>query len=210
MNPFRPQVHGMTVSGNCYKIQLVAAQLGIEYDWHEVDILKGESRTPEYLAMNPNGKVPVVEVEPGEYLSESNAILCYFGEGTALLPAGRLERARVLEWMFFEQYSHEPCVAVARFVSRFLPADHPRRAELPGLIERGNAALAVMESQLKAQDFFAPGGYSLADIALYAYTHNAGEAGFDLGAYPAVQAWLARTRAQPGHVPMGVQTGEPG
>ncbi len=210
MNPFRPQVHGMTVSGNCYKVQLLLAQLGIDYDWHEVNILEGESRTPEYLAMNPNGKVPVVEVEPGEYLSESNAILCYFGEGTALLPAGRLERARVLEWMFFEQYSHEPCVAVARFVSRFLPADHPRRAELPGLIERGNAALAVMESQLKAQDFFAPGGYSLADIALYAYTHNAGEAGFDLGAYPAVQAWLARTRAQPGHVPMGVQTGEPG
>ncbi len=203
MNAFRPQVHGMTVSGNCYKVQLTLAQLGIDYDWHEVNILKGESRTPEYLAMNPNGKVPVAEVAPGEYLSESNAILCYFAEGTELLPTGRLQRARTLEWMFFEQYTHEPSIAVARFINRFLPADHPRRAELPGLVERGNAALGVMERHLATHEFLAAGRYTIADIALYAYTHTAADGGIDPSAFPAVEEWLARIAAQPGHVRMG-------
>lgn len=203
MSEFRPQVHGMTVSGNCYKIQLVLAQLGIGYDWHEVNILKGESRTPEYLAMNPNGKVPVVEVTPGEFLSESNAILCYFAAGSPLLPDGRLERARTLEWMFFEQYTHEPSIAVARFINRFLPADHPRRAELPVLVERGNAALGVMERHLSGAEFLAAGRYTIADIALYAYTHNAADGGFELEAFPGVEAWLSRIAAQPRHVAMG-------
>jgi glutathione S-transferase len=196
-------VYGMADSGNCYKVKLALEQLGKPYKWVEVDSTKGGTRTAEYLARNANGKVPTLQLEDGSYLPESNAILYYLAEGTPLLPADKLGRARALQWMFFEQYSHEPCIAVARFILRYLPTDTPRRAELPRLQDRGNFALAVMQRHLAAQPFFAGERYSIADIALYAYTHAAADGGFDLARYPAVAAWLARVKAQPGHVPLG-------
>jgi glutathione S-transferase len=196
-------VFGMADSGNCYKVKLALEQLKLPYRWVEVSTAKGETRTQEFLARNPNGQVPTLQLEDGQYLPESGAILCYLAEGTPLLPAQRLERARVLQWMFFEQYSHEPCVAVARAILRYQPPDSPRRAELARLRERGDKALAVMELHLAREPFFAAGRYSVADIALYAYTHCAADGGFELARYPAVVAWLARVRSQPGHVPLG-------
>jgi len=190
-------VYGKSDSGNCYKVKLALEQLGLAYRWVEVDSTRGETRSPEFLARNPNGKVPTLGLEDGSYLPESNAILHYLAEGSALLPADRLGRARALQWMFFEQYSHEPCIAVARFICYYLPPDSPRRAELPRLQERGHQALAVMEQHLASAPFFAGSAYSVADIALFAYTHCAPDGGFDLARYPAVGAWLARVRAQP-------------
>jgi len=195
--------YGNSDSGNCYKIKLALEQLALPYRWVEVDSTTGATRTPEFLARNPNGKVPVLELDDGSFLPESNAILHYLAEGSALLPAERLARARVLQWMFFEQYSHEPYVAVARSIVRYQPADSPRRAELPRLRERGRQALAVMEQLLARQPFFVGDSYSIADIALYAYTHCAADGGFDLASYPSVREWLGRVRAQPRHVPMG-------
>jgi glutathione S-transferase len=196
-------VYGMADSGNCYKVKLALEQLGKPYRWVEVDSTKGGTRTKEFLAMNPNGKVPTLQLEDGGFLPESNAILFYLAEGTPLLPADKLGRARALQWMFFEQYSHEPYIAVARFILRYLPENSPRRAELPRLEERGHQALAVMERHLAGAPYFAGGGYSVADIALYAYTHCAADGGFDLARYPAVGAWLGRVRSQPKHVPLG-------
>jgi glutathione S-transferase len=196
-------VFGMADSGNCYKVKLALEQLELPYRWVEVNTAKGETRTREFLARNPNGQVPTLQLEDGQYLPESGAILCYLAEGTPLLPADRLERARVLQWMFFEQYSHEPCIAVARAILRYQPPDSPRRAELPRLQERGQKALGVMQQHLETSNYFAGANYSIADIALYAYTHCAADGGFELARYPAVVAWLARVRAQPGHVPLG-------
>jgi glutathione S-transferase len=195
-------VFGMSDSGNCYKVRLALEQLALPYRWEEVDPGTGQTRTPGFLAMNANGKVPTLKLEDGNFLAESNAILNYLAEGSPLLPADRLGRARVLQWMFFEQYSHEPYVAVARAILRYLPPDSPRRSELPRLIERGSHALSVMERHLEREPFFAAARYSIADIALYAYTHCAAAGGFDLAAYPAVGRWLERVRAQPRHVPM--------
>ena len=194
-------VYGMKASGNCYKLQLLLEQLGEPYRWIETNSVNGETRTPEYLAKNPNGKVPLLELEDGRRLPESNAILCYLAEGSPYLPDDRWLRAQTLQWLFFEQYSHEPYIAVARFVAKWLPADHPRQAELPRLRERGYQALDVMEKQLATQDFFVESGYGIADIALYAYTHEAAIGGFDLGAYPRIRSWLARVEAQPRFVP---------
>ena len=196
-------VYGMADSGNCYKVKLALEQLGKPYRWVEVDSTRGETRSKEFLARNPNGKVPTLQLEDGTYLPESNAILYYLAEGTPLLPADKLGRARALQWMFFEQYSHEPYIAVARSILRYQPPESPRRAELPRLQERGNQALAVMEQHLSRNPFFAGTGYSVADIALFAYTHVAADGGFELKRYPAVSAWLARVRAQPKHVPLG-------
>lgn len=196
-------VYGMADSGNCYKVKLALGQLGLPHRWVEVSTVQGETRAPEFLARNPNGQVPTLGLEDGGFLPESGAILHYLAEGTPLLPGERLSRARVLQWMFFEQYSHEPCIAVARAILRYQPPDSPRRAELPRLQARGRQALAVMEQHLAREPFFAAGRYSIADIALYAYTHCATDGGFDLDAYPAVRAWLARVREMPGHVPLG-------
>ncbi len=195
-------VFGMSDSGNCYKVRLALEQLALPYRWVEVDPGRGETRTPEFLARNANGKVPTLELEDGSHLAESNAILNYLADGSALLPQDRLQRARVLQWMFFEQYSHEPYVAVARAILRYQPPDSPRRAELPRLLERGNHALAVMERHLEREPFFAAGRYTVADIALYAYTHCAADGGFELSAYPAIGRWLQRVRSQPRHVPL--------
>ncbi|HSG76417.1 MAG TPA: glutathione S-transferase family protein [Burkholderiales bacterium] len=196
-------VYGMADSGNCYKVKLALEQLKLPYQWIEVSTTRGETRTREFLARNPNGQVPTLQLEDGAYLPESGAILWYLAEGTPLLPAERLARARVLQWMFFEQYSHEPCIAVARSILRYQPPDSPRRAELPRLQERGHKALGVMAQQLEKSDFFAGSKYSIADIALYAYTHCAADGGFELKRYPAVLAWLMRVKSQPGHVPLG-------
>jgi glutathione S-transferase len=189
-------------SGNTYKARLLMAQLGISYRSVELDIDKGETRTPAFLAKNPNGRVPTLELEDGTCLAESNAILCYLADGTPFWPAERRTRAQVLQWLFFEQYSHEPYVATPRYILRHLGRDHPRAAELPGRIERGHQALQVMDTRLAAAPFFAADRYTIADIALYAYTHVAHEADIDLAPYPHVRAWLARVAAQPGYVPM--------
>ena len=189
-------VYGMKSSGNCYKVQLLLEQLQHPYRWVEVDSANGETRTAEFLARNPNGKVPLLELDDGRHLSESNAILHFLAEDSPYLPADPWLRAQVLQWMFFEQYSHEPYVAVARFICRWLPAEHARRADLPRLIERGEQALAVMEKHLGGREFFVGDHYTIADIALFAYTHCAADGGFDLAAYPEVCAWLARVQAQ--------------
>jgi glutathione S-transferase len=196
-------VYGMKVSGNCYKVQLLLEQLGQPYRWVEINSLGGQTRTPEFLAKNPNGRVPLLELEDGRLLPESNAMLWYLAEGSPMLSDDRWLRAQVLQWMFFEQYSHEPYVAVARMVQSFLPDDHPRKAELPRLRERGVQALGVMQQQLAQSPFIAGDTYSIADIALYAYTHVADTGGFDLNRFPAIQAWLARVGAQPGYVAIG-------
>ena len=195
-------VYGMSDSGNCYKVKLALEQLALPYRWVEVDSARGETRTLKFLAMNANGKVPLLALEDGTFLPESNAILNYLAEGSRLLPAERLERARVLQWMFFEQYSHEPYVAVARSILRYHPPDSPRRAELPGLLERGNQALSVMEQHLRRVPFFPGNRYTIADITLYAYTHCAADGGFELSDFPAVKTWVERVKAQPRHVPM--------
>ena len=189
-------------SVNGYKVRLLLAQLGRHYDWTPVDIDKGETRTPEFLARNPNGRIPTLQLDDGTHLWESNAILWYLAEGTAFAPATSLGRARTLQWMFFEQYSHEPYVATPRYLVRHLPKDHPRQAELPARLEKGYAALGVMERHLASHTWFVDERYGLADIALYAYTHVAPDGGLDLAPYPSVRAWLARVASQPGHVPL--------
>jgi glutathione S-transferase len=189
-------------SGNGYKARLLLAQLGQPYRRVECDIMTGQTRTPEFLAKNPNGRIPTLELENGVCLAESNAILWYLGVGSPFIPQDRLAQSQALQWMFFEQYSHEPYVATPRFILKHLPANSARRAELPDRLARGRAALAVMETHLKTNAFFAGGRYSIADIALYAYTHVAHEAQLDLAPYVALRGWLGRVASQPGHVPI--------
>jgi glutathione S-transferase len=196
------RLYGMSGSGNCYKPRLLLSQLAIPFAWIEKDTRKGETRTPDYLAMNPNGKVPLLEIAPGRYLAESNAMLCYLAEDTPYLPDDRWQCAQVMQWLFFEQYSHEPYVAVARFIMKYLPSEHERHLELPRLHERGHQAFAVMEQHLSRHAFLVDEHYSIADIALYAYTHVAEEGGFDLSRYKAVGKWLESVRSQPGHIAM--------
>jgi len=186
-------------SGNGYKVRLLLHQLGIAHERVEIDILKGETRTPAFLAKNPNGRIPLLDLDDGRSIAESNAIQWYLAEGTPLLPSDPFERAQVLQWLFFEQYSHEPYIAVVRFWT-FTGRLDAHRDELPGRMEAGHRALSVMEGHLGARPFFVGDRYSIADIALYAYTHVAPEGGFDLAPYPAVRAWLDRVREQPDHV----------
>jgi glutathione S-transferase len=189
-------------SGNGYKCRLLLRQLGIPFERIEVDITKNETRTAEFLALNPNGKIPLLELDDGRTLPESNAILCYLADGTGFLPSERFERAEVLAWMFFEQYSHEPNIATTRFILTHLPPDTPRRAEIPRRRELGYAALDVMERHLENRYFFVGSRYSIADIALYAYTHVAHEGEFDLSRFVAIRRWLARVEAQSGYTPI--------
>ena len=195
------KLYDYLASGNAYKVRLLLHQLGIPFERIEMDIMKGETRTPAFLARNPNGRIPVLELEDGTCLAESNAILWYLSEWTRFLPEDRLARAQVLQWMFFEQYSHEPYVAVLRFWTHAGWLEE-KKLLVPEKRERGVAALQVMETHLRGHDFFVAGRYTIADIALYAYTHVAGEGGFDLAGLPAVRAWLGRVRGQPGHVPI--------
>lgn len=195
------------ISGNGYKVRLLLTQLGLPFERVEVDVFKGETRTPEFLALNPNGRIPTLRLEDGSHLAESNAILCYLAEDSRFWPAERKARAETLQWLFFEQYSHEPYIAVLRFWAHLPELTELQRAEQPGRKARGDGALGVMEQHLEARSFFVGGRYGVADIALYAYTHVAEEGGFDLAAYPAVRAWLARVAAQPGHVPISAEVG---
>ena len=195
------RLYDYLASGNAYKVRLLLHQLGIPFERVELDIVRGETRTPEFQAKNPNGRIPTLELEDGTHLAESNAILFYLAEGTPFLPADRLERALALQWMCFEQYSHEPNIATVRFWLH-TGLDDERRAMLPLKRRLGHDALAVMDGHLRARSFFVGERYSIADIALFAYTHVAGEGGFDLAPYAAVRAWLDRVRAQPGHVPI--------
>jgi len=196
------RLYDFLASGNGYKVRLLLHQLGVPFERVEVDILSGMTRRPEFLGKNPNGRIPLLELDDGRLLAESNAILFYLADGTPLLPGERFARAQVLQWMCFEQYSHEPNVATARFWLQHLELTPERRAQLPGKRRQGDAALAVMEQHLATHDYFVAGRYSIADIALYAYTHVADEGGFDLGPYPAIRAWLVRVAGQPGHVPI--------
>ncbi len=195
-------VYGDMLSGNCYKIKLLLTLLGLEHSWQHVDILAGETRHEDFLAKNPNGRIPLLQLPDGEYLAESNAILNYLAEDSAFLPRAGLPRARVLQWQFFEQYSHEPYIAVARYINKYLGLPDERRAEYEAKQAGGRAALTVMEQHLQGNEFFVAGGPTIADISLYAYTHVADEGGFDLRPYPALRDWLARIEALPGYIVM--------
>ena len=196
------KVYGDYNSGNCYKIKLMLNLLGAQYEWVAVDILKGETETEAFLAKNPNGKVPVLELEDGTCLWESNAILNFLAEGTPYLLTEPRLRTQMLQWQFFEQYSHEPTLAVARFIQFYLGLPEDRMEEYHSLHRRGNKALKVMEQQLQRTPFLVGESFSIADIALYAYTHVAHQGGFDLAPFPAIQTWLARVKQQPGYVGM--------
>jgi len=196
------KVYGDYRSGNCYKIKLMLELLGLEYQWVEVDILKGETQSEAFLAKNPNGKIPVLELDDGTCLWESNAILNFLADGSEFLPSEPRLRTQVLQWQFFEQYSHEPYVAVARFIQLYQGMPAERRDEYAICQVRGHKALRVMEQQLSRTPYLVGEHYSIADITLYAYTHVAHEGGFALTDYPAMRAWLARVASQPGHVAM--------
>jgi glutathione S-transferase len=190
-------------SGNCYKVRLALSHLGIAFRTVAVSSFDGSTRRPEFLARNPIGKVPTIELEDGRFLAESNAILLHFAEGTRLLPADSYDRAKAYEWLFFEQYVHEPAIAVRRALSVY----PERRAEatperMAALLEAGNRALAVLERRLESAGWLAGNAFSVADISLYAYTHMAGDGGYDLAAFPGIGRWLQRVSALPGHIPI--------
>jgi glutathione S-transferase len=193
---------GDSISGNCYKLQMACAELGLDYVWHEMDILAGDTQTPKFLALNPNGKVPLMILADGRVLPESNAILSYLADGSALAGTDRYAKANILQWLFFEQYSHEPFIATSRFITKYLNSPPSRQADLEAKQPGGYKALAVMEQALGAQEFIANNEYSIADIALYAYTHVAHEGGFDLDDYPFVREWLHRIEDLPRFVAM--------
>lgn len=196
------KLYGSRISGNCWKPASLMQQLEIPYEWIEVDLLAGETRTEEYLARNPNGKLPLLEVRRGLYLAESNAMLCYLAEGSPLLPEDRWARAKVMEWLFFEQYTHETAIATVRFWVRFLGKGEEWREKIAETMVKGHAALAVMEKRLNHGPFMAGDAYTIADIALFAYTHVADEGGYDLSHYPAIRMWLDRVAEQPRFEPM--------
>ena len=195
-------LYNSAVSGNCYKVRLLLAQLGIGYETVEMSVVDRSNRSEVLGDLNPGLRVPTLVLDDGRPLAESNAILWYFGDGTSYVPDDAYERAQVLQWAFFEQYSHEPYIAVARFWKTYSgkPEEFERQRER--LLAGGYTALDAMERGLDGREYLAGGLYSLADIALYAYTHVAGEGGFDLDGYPAIRGWLERVAAQPGHVPI--------
>jgi len=197
------RLHDNLTSGNGFKVRLLLAQLGLPYQRIEYDIDRRETRTPEFLLKNPNGRIPVLELEDGTFLPESDAIIWYLAEGTRFLPDDRRLRAEVLQWMFFEQYTHEPNIATVRYwITHAVPVTPLIELSMPAKRAQGAAALGVMEGHLARHTFFVGERYTIADIALYAYTHVAGEGGFDLLPYENVRAWLARVAAQPGYVPI--------
>jgi glutathione S-transferase len=189
-------------SGNCYKVRLLLTQVGEAFRTVDVDVVAGEQRTPDFLARNPIGKVPIVEFDDGSTLPESGAILYHFAQGTPLWPAERIHQSRVLQWMFFEQYSHEPNIAVARYWCYYLKAESDYQDQLAVKRENGYRALGVMDHHLATHSFFVAENYSIADIALYAYTHVAHQGGFQLERFPHIQSWLDRVARQPEHISM--------
>ncbi|MEH6454635.1 MAG: glutathione S-transferase family protein [Psychromonas sp.] len=197
------QVYGDVNSGNCFKIKLLLSLLEIKHDWIEVDILQGETHSNDFLRKNPNGKIPTVELDDGRYLCESNAILGYFAENTDFMPTDLYQKAKVYEWLFFEQYSHEPFIAVARFIEKYLGIPKQRQDEYHSLQPGGNKALNIMEKQLSQTAYIAGDQMTIADISLYAYTHVANEGGFDLNNYPAIQRWCEKIQSNPNYISMG-------
>jgi glutathione S-transferase len=196
-------LYSQQASGNAYKPRLLMAQLGIAFRLVEMNTYDGSTRTPEFLEKNPIGKVPLLEFPDGRRLAESNAILLHVAEGTRYLPSDAFDRAKAYEWLFFEQYSHEPHIAVRRSILMAPERAHMRTPERLGpLLESGNRALAVMERRLAGAEWLAGQDYSVADVALYAYTHKAEEGGYDLSPYPGIRAWTSRVAAEPGHVPL--------
>ncbi len=196
------RLHDYLASGNGYKVRLLLTQMGLPFERIELDIMKGETRTPRFAKINPNGKIPALELPDGRVLWESNAILVYLAKPSRLLPDDDWGFAEVLQWLFFEQYSHEPNIAVARFWHMHGPLTEERRQALPQRYQGGYAALDVMEGHLGPRAYFVGERYSIADIALYAYTHVAHEGGFDLAPYPAVREWLDRVAGEPDHIPI--------
>ena len=196
------RVYGDLISGNCYKVKLVMNLLNIAHAWIHTDILNGDTHTASFKLKNPNGKIPLLELDDGRCLSESNAIVNYLAEGSRLLPDDSFHRALVLQWQFFEQYSHEPYIAVARYINKYLKLPAERVAEYQAKQEGGHKALMVMEKQLASQQFLTGDTFTTADISLYAYTHVAGEGGFELSTYPAISQWLTRVEAQSGFISM--------
>jgi glutathione S-transferase len=194
-------LYNSQVSGNCYKVRLLAAQLGIAYERHELSVVDRSNRAELLGELNPGLRVPTIVFDDGRSLGESNAIIHYFAEGTQYLPEDRFEHAQVLQWLFFEQYSHEPYIAVVRFWVNYAESPPPA-AEIEARRAGGYAALDAIEGHLATRQFLVAERYTIADIALYAYTHVAGEGGFDLARYPAIRSWLDRVAAQPGHIPI--------
>lgn len=196
------RLHNNPLSGNNYKVILLLRQLGATYEDVRVDIFKGEAQSLAFLKLNPAGQTPMLELDDGTTLPESNAILCYLAEGTPFLPDDPVARAQVLRWMFFEQNAVMPNLGQARFIHRWLPQDDPMRERLPPVEKGGLEALGVMENFMARRSFFVGDRYTIADIALYAYSHLAPQGGFDLGPFPAVIAWMDNVRDQPDHVPI--------
>ncbi|MFV7782658.1 glutathione S-transferase family protein [Shewanella marisflavi] len=196
------KIYGDLQSGNCYKVKLLCALLSIEHEWIHVDILAGDTGNSEFLAKNPNGKIPLLELDDGRCLSESNAILNYLATDSELLPKDGFALAKVQQWQFFEQYSHEPYIAVARFIAKYLGLPDDRRADYESKQQGGHKALAVMEGQLQETPYLTGEQLTTADVALYGYTHVADEGGFDLNHYPAIQSWLKRIAAHPKYMAM--------
>lgn len=198
------RIYGDSRSGNCYKIQLLLSLLGKTCEWVDIDIMKGETRAPSFLEKSPNGKIPLLELDDGRVLSESNAIMHYIAFNTSLVPSSPYQSSKLLQWQFFEQYSHEPYIAVARYINVYLGLPAEKKAEYDAKQAGGYRALAVMEHQLSLTPFLLGDTISLADISLFAYTHVAHEGGFDLSAYPAIRNWIQLIRDQKGFVPMNV------
>lgn len=196
-------IYGDSMSGNCYKIKLLCSLLQIEHQWIEVNIMAGETRSSEFLAMNPNAKIPLLITEQKQVIAESNAILYYLAQGSHLFPTEILQQSLCLQWMFFEQYSHEPYIAVARFISKYLGSPADRLDELESKKEGGNKALAVIEIQLQKSPYLLGDSLSIADISLFAYTHVAYEGGFDLNNFPTILAWISRIERQRNFINIG-------
>lgn len=195
-------IYGDIHSGNCYKLKLMCALLALKYDWIPIDILRGETRSDSFLALNPNGQIPVCVTDDNEVLTESNAILFYLAAGSDYWPNDRLLQTRVLEWQCFEQYSHEPTIAVARFIKVYQQLPESRMEEYNSKLKAGYRALDLMEEHLGKCDFLVGEHCSIADISLFAYTHVAHEGGFDLSTYPSIKNWVARVESLPGFVAM--------
>ncbi len=196
------KIYGDTQSGNCYKIKLLCHLLNIEHQWVHVDILAGDNTTVSFLDKAPLGKIPLLVLNDGRCLSESNAILNFLASGSAYLPEERFAQAKVQQWQFFEQYSHEPYIAVARFIAKYLGLPADRKEEYAAKQSGGHKALKVMEDQLKNTRFLTGDSLTTADISLYGYTHVAHEGGFNLTTYPAIEAWIKRIEQHPNHVAM--------
>ena len=196
------KIYGDSKSGNCYKIQLLCAEMRVDYDWEEVDIIAGDTRTPQFLAMNANGKIPLLALPDGRYLPESNAILFYLADGSVFFAGDAYARAEILQWMFFEQYSHEPNIATSRFIIKYLGNPADRQTSLEEKKVGGYKALEIMEQQLRRHAFIAGDKYTIADIALFAYTHVADEGGFSLEDYPAIREWITTIKGRPNYVRM--------